>query len=98
MELAARGDQPTGAEPRVAAAAGPHKRQAVAAATAVGAAGGVGGKRAAGDGGRWRVDDAAAQGSSSRQPVSAGRTRCERGAGLTGGGRQPHLVPGPSQP
>ena len=41
---------------------------------------------------------AAAQGSGSRQPVSAGRTRCERGAGLTGGGRQPHLVPGPSQP
>ena len=40
------------AEPRVAAAAGPHKRRAVAAGTAV-KAGGEGGNPPEGDGGTW---------------------------------------------
>eukprot|EP00966_Prymnesium_polylepis_P258793 5976974-Prymnesium_polylepis.1 len=44
MELAENDEQPTSAEPRVAAAAVPHKRQAVAAGTAVRVAVGVGGK------------------------------------------------------
>ena len=43
-ELAENDEQPTSVEPRVAAAAAPHKRQAVAAGTAVGVAVGVGGK------------------------------------------------------
>eukprot|EP00966_Prymnesium_polylepis_P101242 2344728-Prymnesium_polylepis.1 len=41
MEIAGRDEQPAGAEPRVAAAAMPHKRQTVAAGTAVGEAVGV---------------------------------------------------------
>ena len=47
--------QPAVAEPRVAVAAAPHKRRAVAAGTAVGATVGVGGKLAAGgeDEGKW---------------------------------------------
>ena len=48
-----QGGERAHAEPRVAAAAEPHKRRAVAAGTAVGAAVGVGGNTAAGDEGTW---------------------------------------------
>jgi hypothetical protein len=53
MEMAAYDEQPTSAEPRVAAAAAPHKRRAVAAGTAVGVAVGEGGKLPAGGEGTW---------------------------------------------
>mmetsp|Transcript_26897 Transcript_26897/g.72141 ORF Transcript_26897/g.72141 Transcript_26897/m.72141 type:complete len:161 (-) Transcript_26897:77-559(-) len=53
MEMTANDEQPASVEPRVAAAATPHKRQAVAAGTAVGVPVGVGGKLAAGDNGTW---------------------------------------------
>ena len=52
-ELAEYDEQTTGAEPRVAAAAAPHKRQSVAAGAAVGVAVGVGGKPPAGGEGAW---------------------------------------------
>eukprot|EP00966_Prymnesium_polylepis_P021888 502949-Prymnesium_polylepis.1 len=48
-----RDEHPTSAEPRVAAAAAPHKRQAVGAETAVGEAIGDGGKPPADAGGTW---------------------------------------------
>ena len=48
VEMVEEDEQTTSAEPRVAAAAVPHKRQAVAAGTAVGATVGVGGNLAAG--------------------------------------------------
>ena len=44
MAMTACDEHPTSVAPRVAAAAAPHKRQAVAAGTAVGVAVGVGGK------------------------------------------------------
>eukprot|EP00966_Prymnesium_polylepis_P152445 3521364-Prymnesium_polylepis.1 len=50
MEMAELDEQPAGAVPRVAA---PHKRQAVAAGTAVGEAVGNGGKPPADAGGTW---------------------------------------------
>ena len=54
MERNEQGEQLRCAEPRAAAAAAPHKRQAVAAGTAVGEAGGEGGKSPAGEaGGSW---------------------------------------------
>ena len=49
MAMTACDEHPTSVAPRVAAAAAPHKRQAVAAGTAVGVAVGVGGKPPAGD-------------------------------------------------
>ena len=52
MEMTENDEQPTSAEPRVAAAAAPHKRRAVAAGTAV-ETGGKGGKPPAGDNGTW---------------------------------------------
>ena len=45
-------EQPASAAPRVAAAAAPHKRRAVAAGTAI-ETGGKGGKLPAGDNGTW---------------------------------------------
>ena len=51
MEMTANDEQPASAEPRVAAAAEPHKRRAVAAGTAVGAPVGVGGN--GGNEGTW---------------------------------------------
>ena len=68
MELAENDEQPTSAEPRVAAAA-PHKWQAVAAGTAVGVAVGVGGKPPAGDEGWTTV--------LSRRARQQGRARLE---------------------
>ena len=54
MKAKANDEQLACAEPRVAAAAEPHKRRAVAAGTAVGVAVGVaGGKLPAGDKGTW---------------------------------------------
>ena len=54
MAMTACDEHPTSVAPRVAAAAAPHKRQAVAAGTAVGVAVGVGGKPPAGDEG-WKT-------------------------------------------
>ena len=53
MEMAELDEQLAGAVPRVAVAAAPHKRQAVAAGTAVGEAVGNGGKPPADAGGTW---------------------------------------------
>ena len=53
MEHDEHDEQLSRAEPRVAAAAEPHKRRAVAAGTAVGVAVGEGGKPPAGGEGTW---------------------------------------------
>ena len=74
--------QPVVAEPRVAVAAAPHKRRAVAAGTAVGATVGVGGKLAAGgeDEGKWTMVLSRAAGE------GAARRHVERRGAQGGGG------------
>eukprot|EP00966_Prymnesium_polylepis_P017927 413659-Prymnesium_polylepis.1 len=70
-------ERPTSAEPRVAAAAEPHKRRAVAAETAVGETFGVGGRPPpemidVGGGGPAAASDTDATGSSSTGGVAHG--------------------------
>ena len=87
METTQIDEQPTSAAPRVAVAAAPHKRRAVAAGTAV-ETGGKGGKPPAGDNGTWttvksrrarRMERARLDGTTSPWPRRAymARHRCE---------------------
>ena len=85
IEMTVHDEQPPWSEPRVAAAAAPHKRRAVAAGTAV-ETGGQGGKPPAGDNGTWttvksrrarRMERARLDGTTSGAIAYMARHRCE---------------------